>query len=95
MSFVSVRELRGRPREVWKRLAREREIVVTSNGRPIGILSAVTPQDLEESLAAIRRARGIAAVDALQRASVKRGTDRMTLGQINRVIRAVRRARRR
>jgi predicted nucleic acid-binding protein len=40
MKFVSVRELRGRTAEVWRRLGKERELVITCNGKPIGILSA-------------------------------------------------------
>jgi len=53
MKFISVRDLRGKSAKVWKELPAEREIVVTSNGRPIAILSAVSESNLEESLSAI------------------------------------------
>ena len=48
MKFISVRDLRGKSAEVWKNLPTEREVVVTSNGRPIAILSAVNESNLEE-----------------------------------------------
>jgi len=93
MRFVSVKEFRSRSGRSWAELGREREVVITSNGRPIAILSAVTEDNLEESLTAIRRARAMTAVAAMQQASVEAGTDRMTLDDINAVIAAERKAR--
>ncbi len=90
MRFVSVRELRGNSAEVWRELAEEREMIITSNGKPIAILSAVSEETLEESLADIRRARAISAVDNMQLASVKAGTSRTSLGEINAEVAAVR-----
>ena len=72
MKFVSVRELRGRSRQVWERLDEGSDIVVTSNGKPIAVLSPVREDGLERSLATIRRARALDAVAALQSASVGR-----------------------
>jgi antitoxin (DNA-binding transcriptional repressor) of toxin-antitoxin stability system len=90
MKFISVRDLRGKSAEVWKDLPAEREVVVTSNGRPIAILSAVNESNLEESLSAIRQARASEAVMSLQRRSVERGTDSITMEEIDSEIRAVR-----
>ena len=90
MKFISVRDLRGRSAEVWKELPMEREVVVTSNGRPIAILSAVSESNLEESLSAIRQARAAEAVMSLQRRSVEEGTDSITMEDIDAEIRAVR-----
>jgi antitoxin (DNA-binding transcriptional repressor) of toxin-antitoxin stability system len=94
MKFLSVRDLRSKSAEAWKGLATEREMVLTSNGRPIAILSAVTEETLEETLTAIRRARALAAVSEIQRRSVERGTDAITPEEIDAEILAVRRARR-
>jgi len=93
MKFLSVRDLRSKSGEVWKGLAAERELVLTSNGRPIAILSAVTEETLEETLTAIRRARAVAAVSEIQLRSVQRGTDTTTPEEIEAEIAAVRRAR--
>lgn len=83
MRFVSVRELRGQSAAVWKALAVEKDLVVTSNGKPIALLSATSDETLEESLGAVRRARAQAAASAMQQASLKAGTDRLSLDDIN------------
>lgn len=93
MRFVSVRDLRGKSGEVWKDLPGEREMVITSNGRPVAILAAVNESNLEESLAAFRRARAIDAVAVLQRESVSRGNDTLTPEDIDAEIAGVRRKR--
>lgn len=95
MKFISVRDLRGKSAEVWKNLPAEREVVVTSNGRPIAILSAVNESNLEESLSAIRQARAAEAVMSLQHRSVEQGSDVFTMGEIDAEIKAVRIKRRR
>ena len=93
MKFISVRDLRGKSAVVWKELPVEREIVVTSNGRPIAILSAVSESNLEESLSAIRQARAAEAVMSLQRRSVEEGTDSIAMEEIDAEIKAVRKKR--
>ena len=93
MRFISVRELRGRSAAVWKTLADEKELVITSNGKPIAVLSATSEERLEESLEAVRRARAQAAVAAIQDASLRSGADRMSLEEINAEIDAARLAR--
>ena len=95
MRFVSVRELRGQSAAVWKTLAKEKDLIVTSNGKPIALLSAASGENLEESLSALRRARAQAAATAMQQASVRAGTDRLTLQDINTEIDATRRQRNR
>ena len=66
MGFVSVRELRTRSAAVWDALSEEKDLVVTSNGKPIAVLSATTASTLEASLAALRQARAQLAVAAMQ-----------------------------
>jgi prevent-host-death family protein len=95
MKFISIRDLRGKSAEVWKNLPTEREVVVTSNGRPIAVLSAVNESNLEESLSAIRQARAAEAVMSLQRRSVERGNDGITMEEIDSEIRRVRQKRKR
>ncbi len=93
MRFLSVRDLRGKPSQVWKELAEVGEMVVTNNGRPIAILSSVDESNLERTLAAFRQARAVGAVASLQRRSAQRRTDAPTLSEVNREIRAVRKRR--
>ncbi len=93
MKFLSVRDLRGKSAQVWKELPEEREMIITSNGRPIAILAAIGESDLEESLAAFRQVRAVDAVASLQRRSVDQGTDKITQDDINAEIKAVRKKR--
>ena len=95
MRFVSVRELRGQSASVWKALAEERDLVITSNGKPIALLSATSGESLEESLGAIRRARAQAAATSMQQTSLRAGSDRMSLDDINAEIDAARAERKR
>ena len=94
MKFVSVRDLRGKSADIWRELPGEREMVITSNGRPVAILAAVNESNLEESLAAFRKSRAIDAVASLQRRSVARGADALTSEDIDAEIATVREARR-
>ena len=93
MRFVSVRDLRGKSAEVWKALARLKEMVITSNGKPIAIISAASEDTLEEALSAIRAARAMAAVESLQLSSTASKKDRISLEEINAEIRLERKAR--
>jgi antitoxin (DNA-binding transcriptional repressor) of toxin-antitoxin stability system len=93
MKFISVRELRSRSAEIWERLGAEKDMVVTSNGKPVAILSTVTEGNLEESLRAIRRARAEEAVLAMQTQSVKSGSNGLSLDDINAEIAASRKDR--
>jgi antitoxin (DNA-binding transcriptional repressor) of toxin-antitoxin stability system len=90
MKFLSVRDLRGKSAEVWKELPVEREMIITSNGRPIAILAAISESNLEESLSAFRQARSVEAVATLQRRSADQGTDKITMDEIDVEIKAVR-----
>ena len=93
MKFISVRDLRGKSADIWRDLPAEREMVITSNGRPVAILAAVNESNLEDALAAFRQARAVDAVADLQRKSVVRGTDALTEADIAAEIAAVRKAR--
>ena len=94
MRFLSVRELRGNSARVWRELPEEREMVVTSNGRPVAVLTAVDEGSVEQSLVAWRRVRATQAIADIQQESVRKGTDRLSMREINAEIREARRARR-
>ena len=94
MDFISVRELRTQSAAVWDALSKEKDLVVTSNGKPIAVLSATTASTLDASLAALRQARAQLAVAAMQQRAQETGSDRLTLDDVNAEIEAVRRQRR-
>ena len=93
VEFVSLCELRSQSEDVWRSLAQEKDLVVTSNGKPIAILSATTEATLEASLAALRQARAQLAVAAMQQRARETRADRLTLEDVNAEISAARRAR--
>lgn len=93
MKFLSVRDLRSKSAQIWKELLEEREMVVTSNGRPIAILAAITEANLEESLSAFRQARAVEAVVSLQRRSIQQGTSKISMDEINEEIKSIRKKR--
>ncbi len=93
MKFISVRDLRTSPAQVWKDLGYEKEIVITNNGRPIALLTPLSEENLEESLKAVRQARAIAAIKNIQAASIKEGRDSVTEEEIEREIAETRKSR--
>jgi PHD/YefM family antitoxin component YafN of YafNO toxin-antitoxin module len=95
MQFVSVREFRLGPGRVWARLKKEQDLVVTSRGKPVAILSSAGESSIEDDLAALRRARALAAVDAVQKRSAETGRARLTALEVGAEIKAARRRLRR
>ncbi|MEA3305496.1 MAG: type II toxin-antitoxin system Phd/YefM family antitoxin [Candidatus Omnitrophota bacterium] len=93
MRFVTIRDLRSKSAQIQRQLPKEKEMVLTSNGKPIAILTATSADRIEESLTMIRQVRAMEAVDLMQRRSMEAGTDRMSLKEINKEIAAVRKAR--
>ena len=93
MRFVTVRELRRSSASIWQELSTEKDMVVTSNGKPIAILSTTSEDSVEESLSTIRRARAVEAVTAMQQGSVEAGTDQLSPQQVRAEIAAVPRSR--
>ena len=94
MKFITVRDFRGKPAQVWKQLAKVREMVLTLNGKPIAIISSTSEDLLEKNLAELRKAHALAALEAIQAESVRRGLDKMTMDEIDAEIQEYRKARR-
>ena len=94
MKFLTVREMRGTGAKLWRDLPAEKEMIVTSNGAPVAILSSIEGGDFEQCLADIRRARAVRAVTRLQADSLENGTDRLSPEVIDSVIAKVRQNRR-
>jgi prevent-host-death family protein len=90
MKFLTVRDLRSKSSQIWKELRNEQEMIITNNGRPVAILSSIDDSNFERSLNSIRRARAIEAVSSLQRDSINQKTNKISLDEINREIKEVR-----
>jgi len=94
MEFVTIRDLRLKPGAVWDKLRQQREIILTSNGRPVAVIAGVGENDVEETVAALRRARAQAAVSRLRRAAAASEVNKLTAAEIEAEIAQVRRERR-
>jgi PHD/YefM family antitoxin component YafN of YafNO toxin-antitoxin module len=94
MKFVTQRELRVDPGKVWKILKEESDVVVTSRGKPIAVMNAIEDGDLESTMRDLRRVRAIRLLKEIQAQAQKSGLSKMTLGDINREIQAVRKRKR-
>jgi antitoxin (DNA-binding transcriptional repressor) of toxin-antitoxin stability system len=90
MKFLSVRDLKTKSSQVWSELPDQKEMVVTSNGRPIALLSSINENNLEQVLTAFRRARAADALAAIQYESIQQGTDAISIDEINAEIKAAR-----
>lgn len=91
MKFITVRDLRTIPAQIWKQLPVEQEMVVINNGRPITLLTAMDEGNLEDSLKAIRRARASIAVNRMQQESLRSGNTLLTSDDIEMEMHEVRR----
>jgi len=94
MRFISVRDLNTKPKEIWEKISNE-EVVITSNGRPIALLSAVNEETLEKTIRTLRRSRALMALEDLQNKALASGMDKLEEAEIQAEIQAVRRSRRR
>jgi hypothetical protein len=89
MKFVSIRELRSGPGELWRSLKNE-DVILTLNGKPIAILAGVSEEGLEDMLRALRQARAMIAMESMHKTSLKEGLDKLTSKEIDAEIRSVR-----
>lgn len=94
MEFITVRELRINTGQVWKALEEEKEMVITSSGKPIALLTNVSGQNLEPLLNAIRLERGKLAIRNIRKTAMEHGLDKMTMEEIDAEIKTSRRERR-
>ena len=95
MKFLSIRDLKTKSSQVWKELSDQKDMIITSNGRPIAILSSITENNLDQVLSAFRQARAMQAVTSLQRESVRKRTDKITMDEIDNEIKLLRSKRKR
>ncbi len=94
MKFLSVRDLRGNSARVWRELPREKEMIVTSNGRPVAMLTAVNESTVERSLAVWRQARALHVITDIQTEAARQGTSSIGMDEIDAEIARVRHSRR-
>jgi len=82
MKFVTVRDLRTKPAQIWKALPEEQELILTNNGKPIALITPLGESNLEETLFAVRRARAQSSVQQMQIAAGRNGLSQMSMEEI-------------
>ncbi len=95
MKFITVRDLRTTPAQIWKELPEEQEIVITNNGKPIALLTPLSDTDIEDTVTAVRRARAANALKKIRESAVKSGLSEMTMEEINKEIQEYRKSKKR
>ncbi len=91
MKFVTMRELRSKTAAIRKDLPVEKEIILTANGRPFGLISPLSPETFEEDLRESRLARLRRVVDRMRARAKAQGVDKMTMEEIDAIIAETRR----
>lgn len=92
MKFITVRDFRTSPAQIWKTLPDEQEMVITNNGKPIALLTPISDIDLEETVKSIRKARAINSIAKMQQISIKNGNTKLSEEDINNEISSYRKS---
>lgn len=92
---VTYRDLRNTPGRVWERLARNEVLTLVADGSAKALVIPVEDGNSRDALEAYRRGRAMMAIANIRRAARANRTSKMTLAEINDVIRKTRTARRR
>jgi prevent-host-death family protein len=93
MKFVTVRDFRIRPGNVWKKLEENEEVVITSSGKPIALLTSISDVDFDEKLRLLRRTKAELAVSRMRKIAIKKGISNLGKKEIESEIIAARRTR--
>ncbi|MEW6002082.1 MAG: type II toxin-antitoxin system prevent-host-death family antitoxin [Nitrospirota bacterium] len=93
MKFVTVRDFRIKPGEIWKILEKDEEVIITSNGKPIAMLTGISDVTFDETLKIFRRTKAELAMSKMRKSAVKKGLSSISKEEIEAEIKAVRRAR--
>lgn len=94
MDYVTVRELREKSGEIWRRVEAGEEFVVTRNGKPFALLVHTEPTAVEDRLRALRLGRLAELVRAIQDDAQTSGVSLLTDEELQVEIDAARRERR-
>ena len=94
MEFVSMREFTASPKEIQKKLTANNELVVTNNGTPSMLVINITNRDFLKLIDHLRRQEAADILHDIQMASVRNGTDNMSMEEIDAEIAAFRREKR-
>ena len=88
MEFVSMREFTASPKKTQKKLAANGELVVTNNGTPTMLVIDISNKDFLKTIDYMRRQEAMDILHEIQMASVRNGTDTLSMEEIDAEIAA-------
>lgn len=94
MKYVATRELRNRP-GAFQDLLDGQDVVLTSSGKPFALVIGIDDENVEETVRLVRRVRAEQALSRLRKRAAEQGLDRLSDAEVEKEVRAARRARRR
>jgi hypothetical protein len=94
MEFVPYRVLRNQPSELRKKLEEKGELVVTVDGEPMAIMLQIPKGSLEDLVLLLSQVRAQLAVAIIREQARKSGLNKMTVEQVNVLVKETRAARR-
>jgi prevent-host-death family protein len=94
MQFIPYRTLRNEPGKLQKQLRENKELIITQNGEPFALMISVKPDEIEKIVALVVQLRAQLALDEIRADAAARGLDKMTMEEVDAMIRAYRAERR-
>jgi hypothetical protein len=95
MQFVPYRDLRNEPAALRKKLASEGELVVTVDNKPFAMMINLDDENVQDILLMVSRLRAQMAARSIRSQARRDGLDKMTLKDVNAIIKKTRADRKR
>jgi hypothetical protein len=95
MQFVPYRDLRNEPSALRKKLAQEGELIVTVDNKPFAVMINLGDENVQDILLMVSRLRAQMAARAIRSQARREGLDKMTLKEINALVKKTRAERKR
>jgi hypothetical protein len=91
MQFVPYRMLRNEPAALRKKLESEGELIVTVDGKPFALMINLNDsENIQDTLLMVSRLKAQMAVRSIRSQAHKKGKDKMTLKDVNALIKKTR-----
>lgn len=86
MKFVSSRDFRIKPGEIWEMLEAGEDVVITLHGKPLGVLIGANEDNMQLLLNELTRLKAKIAVTNLRLQAQATGADKLSETDIDRLI---------
>ncbi len=95
MQFVPYRDLRNEPSAVRKKLASEGQLIITVDNKPFAVMIHLDEENIQDILLMVSRLRAQMAVRSIRSQTSRDGLNKMSLKDINMLIKKTRAERKR